>query len=109
MYLSLACRGGRSVIAAGRLRQGMEQASVSNTSNIVRHVNVGLCAMSSLGEICMFCMNSVVQASFTFRPPNKAGRTVKVVICVIKSNPRFGLLSDYQLKKYIRTCLEGCF
>jgi hypothetical protein len=46
VYLSLNCQGGRSVIAAGKLPRGMDQASVSNLSNAVpvRHVSVGLCA-----------------------------------------------------------------
>ena len=34
------------------------------------------------------CAKSMAQASYTFRPPNKAGRTVEVVICVIKRGPR---------------------
>jgi hypothetical protein len=71
MYQGPVCQGGRSVIAAGKLPRGVNQASVSN---IVRRVNVGLCAMLSLGETCMLCMKSVVQATFNFRPPRRAGK-----------------------------------
>lgn len=72
----------------------MEQASVSNISNIVRRVNMGLCATSSLCDTCMFYMERVAQATFTFRPPNGAGR--KVVIRIIEDVPRVDPISNYQ-------------